>query len=311
MEQQLMKIYVSGASGLIGSALVADLSAAGHTVQRLVRHRELAVGGDVYWNPAAGELERAAVAEADAIVNLAGESIAAGRWTARQKRAILESRVNATRTIAEALSRPDGRPKILVNASAIGYYGDRGDELLDENSPSGSGDFLSEVCRQWEAAAAPAARGGARVVLARIGVVLSRQGGALAKMLTPFRLGLGGRAGSGRQYMSWIALTDVVGAVTACLVDDKLSGPVNIVAPEPVTNHEFTKTLGRVLRRPTIVPLPAPIARLALGQMADELLLASQRVQPAKLLVAGYAFKFPQLERTLRMTLFPWAEGLA
>ena len=261
-------------------------------------------------DPTAGELDAAALADADAIVNLAGESIAAGRWTARQKEAILRSRVDGTRAIAAALSKPNGRPKILINASAIGYYGDRGDELLDESSPPGSGDFLADVCRQWEAAAEPAAQAGARVVAVRFGVVLSADGGALAKMLFPFRMGLGGKVGNGRQTMSWIALDDAVDAVTKCLVDDTLSGPVNVVAPRPVTNYEFTKTLGHVLRRPTIFPLPALVARLAFGQMADELLLASQRVQPAKLLAAGYAFRYPDLPAALERALHPWANGI-
>jgi uncharacterized protein (TIGR01777 family) len=304
-----MKIFVSGATGLMGSALSVDLAAAGHTVYRLVRDRRMATGGNVYWNPAAGELDTAALADADAVVNLAGESIAGGRWTAKQKEAILRSRVDGTRTIAGALAQPNGRPKILVNASAIGYYGNRGDELLVESSPSGSGDFLSDVCRQWEAATEPAAQAGVRVVAVRFGVVLSTEGGALAKMLFPFRMGAGGKVGSGRQFLSWIALDDAVDAVIACLTNDALCGPVNLVAPRPVTNYEFTKTLGRVLRRPTILPLPALAARLAFGQMADELLLASQRVQPAKLLAAGYTFRYPDLEAALVRVLHPWANG--
>ncbi|MGD9720923.1 MAG: TIGR01777 family oxidoreductase [Pirellulales bacterium] len=304
-----MKIFISGATGLIGATLSADLAAAGHDVYRLVRKRADAVGGNVYWNPAAGELDASALAGADAIVNLAGESIAAGRWNEARKRAIHDSRTAATRTIAAVLAQPNGHPQVLINASATGYYGDRGDEWLDETSAAGSGDFLSGVCRDWEAAAEPARRAGARVVFTRFGVVLSGAGGALRQMLLPFRLGVGGVIGSGRQYLSWVSLDDVVDAIIECLSNDSLSGPVNVVAPNPVTNREFTKTLGRVLRRPTILPMPAFAARLALGQMADELLLASQRVRPAKLLAAGYDFKFPTLEAALTRALYPWAHG--
>ncbi len=303
-----MKIYISGASGLIGTTLMADLGAAGHMVYRLVRKPEAAVGGNLLWDPARREVDASALADADAVINLAGESIAGGRWTEKKKRAILQSRIDCTSTIAAALAKPNGRPKILINASAIGYYGNRGDELLDESSSSGSGDFLSDVCRQWEAAAKPAEAAGARVVYTRFGVVLSAEGGALAKMLLPFRMGVGGKVGSGRQYMSWVALDDVVDAVIECLANDSLRGPVNVVSPNPVTNYEFTKTLGRVLRRPTIFPLPAFAARLALGQMADELLLASQRVRPAKLMEADYTFRYPELEAALVRALRPWAE---
>jgi uncharacterized protein (TIGR01777 family) len=192
---------------------------------------------------------------------------------------------------------------VLINASAIGFYGPRGDEVLDESSASGSGDFLSGVCRDWEAATAPAAQAGVRVVLARFGVILSRHGGALAKMLLPFKLGLGGRVASGDQFMSWIAIDDVVGAIVHLLNDNAPAGPVNVVAPHPVTNLEFTKTLGRVLSRPTILPMPAVAARLAFGQMGDELLLSGQRVEPARLIASGYVFKFPELETALRHVL--------
>ncbi len=305
-----MKVFISGASGLIGSGLCAVLGASGHTVCRLVRRREAAVGGNVYWNPANQELDPAPLADADAVVNLAGESIAGGRWTAKRKEAIRNSRVQGTRTIAAALARPNGLPKTLVNASAIGIYGSRGDELLDEESTPGSGDFLSGVCRDWEAATQPAAAAGCRVVMTRFGVVLSGDGGALAKMLLPFKLGVGGKIGSGRQYMSWVGLDDVIDALVACVTNPALSGPVNVVAPHPVTNHEFTKTLGRVLHRPTILPMPAFAARLALGQMADELLLSSQRVKPKRLEQAGYQFKYPTLEAALVRAVRPWAHGV-
>ncbi len=255
-----------------------------------------------FWNPAAGELDRAALAECDAVVNLAGESIT-GRWTAAKKQRIRESRIAATRTIAETLAAVQGRARILVNASAVGYYGSRGDELLDESSAPDRDDFLAEVCQAWEAATQPAARGGARVVFARFGVVLSGQGGALKQMLLPFKLGLGGRIGSGHQYMSWIDLDDAAGAVLHCLTTETVRGPVNVVSPQPATNAQYTKTLGRVLGRPTIFPMPAAAARLAFGEMADALLLASQRAEPRRLIASGYAFKYPQLEGSLRHQL--------
>jgi uncharacterized protein (TIGR01777 family) len=294
-----MKILVSGASGLVGTKLTAALTAAGYQVGRLVRDRSRAAGSDVVWNPAEGQLETSALADCDAVINLAGENIASGRWSAKRKERILHSRVNGTRTITTALAAVADRPRTLINASAVGFYGDRGDEILNEASSSGSGDFLSGVCRDWENATEPAAKAGVRVVLARFGVILSSQGGALKKMLLPFRLGLGGKIGSGRQYMSWVAIDDVIGATLFCLGSPAVHGPVNVVAPQPVTNAEFTKTLGRAIGRPAIFPMPAMAARLAFGQMADELLLASQRVEPTKLLDAGYAFKYPNLEPAL------------
>jgi len=297
-----MKILVSGASGLIGSALIPALTAAGHGVQRLVRDRSRAGGGDLYWNPDGGQLDPEGLEPFDAVVHLAGENIAAGRWTAKQKDRILQSRAQGTRTIAEALAKLPAKSRTLVSASAIGFYGNRGDELLDESSRPGH-DFLAEVCQAWEAATQPAAAAGVRVVNTRFGVVLSKQGGALKKMLLPFQLGLGGKIGSGQQYMSWVVLDDVVGAIVHCLSDPSLSGPFNVVAPHPVTNLDFTKTFGKVLARPTMFPMPAFAAKLAFGQMADELLLASQRVQPARLQAAGFTFKYPALEQGLRHVL--------
>ena len=296
-----MQIVVAGASGLIGSSLVAFLQTAGHHVRRLVRG-EAKTAGDIRWDPAAGTVDQAALSGCDAVVNLAGESIAAHRWTACQKQKILSSRVESTKLLADALTSMNPRPKVWVGASAIGYYGDRGDEQLDESSRPGEG-FLPDVCRQWEAAMQPAAAAGIRVVHARFGVVLSPAGGALKTMLTPFRLGLGGRIGNGRQFMSWIALDDAIGAIYQALMTESLAGAVNLVTPNPVTNQEFTKTLGRVIRRPTIFPMPAPAARLALGEMADALLLASARVHPARLLTSGYAFRYPDLEPALRHLL--------
>jgi uncharacterized protein (TIGR01777 family) len=238
-----------------------------------------------------------------AAVHLAGESIATGRWTAARKARILESRAKGTRLLAEALAGLEPRPKVLVSASAIGYYGDRGDEALTEDSGSGSAFFLSNVCRQWESATEPAADAGIRVANLRFGVILSAGGGALPRLLTPFRLGVGGTLGSGKQFMSWIAVDDAVGAILHALTTKALRGPVNAVSPQPVTNREFTKALGRVLGRPTLFPMPAFAARLAFGQMADELLLCSQRVEPAKLLASDYQFRFPDLEGALRHLL--------
>lgn len=298
-----MNILIAGASGLVGKALVPALQAGGNQVQRLVRKRAATVPGDLPWDPAAGQIDLATVEVADAIVNLAGESIAAGRWSEKRKVAIHDSRVHSTRTLAQALARVATRPRTLINASAIGFYGDRGDEVLDENSSPGQGDFLSGVCRDWEAETAAASSAGARVVLARFGVILSGKGGALKKMLLPFKLGLGGKIGNGRQFMSWVALDDVVGAIQFCLAAEGMVGPVNVVAPDPVTNQEFTKTLGRVLHRPTLFPMPAFAARAAFGQMGDELLLASQRVRPARLLAAGYRFAYPELAGALQHVL--------
>jgi uncharacterized protein (TIGR01777 family) len=301
-----MKIIVTGASGLVGSALVPSLVAAGHQVTTLVRRatkEQTRPGvGEVEWNPAAGQLDAARFAGADAAVHLAGEPIAEGRWTDEKKRRIRASRVESTRLLAETLARLEPRPRVLVSASAIGYYGDRGAEVLTEASAPGR-DFLAEVCQAWEAAAEPARAAGIRVAHTRIGVVLSGAGGALAKMLLPFKLGVGGRVGSGRQYMSWIALADVVGVIERALTDESLAGPVNTVAPQPVTNEEFTKTLGRVLGRPTFLPVPAFGLRLALGEMADALLMSSARVESARLRAAGYEFKYPQLEGALRASV--------
>jgi hypothetical protein len=266
-------------------------------VIRLLRSKPSAGEGQRFWDPEAGTLDLGALEGLDAVVNLAGENVA-GRWTEAKKVKILDSRVKATRLLSESLARLAKPPKVLVSASASGFYGDRADEVLREESTPGSL-FLSEVCLQWEAATEPAARAGMRVTVLRIGVVLSAAGGALVRMLPPFKLGLGGRIGSGRQYLSWIAIDDLVGAILHALHTDALRGPVNAAAPSPVTNLEFTKTLGRVLKRPTMFPLPAFAARLAFGQMAQELLLSSTRMEPARLLAANYRFRFPELEPAL------------
>ena len=302
-----LHVLVSGASGLIGSALVPFLTTGGHRVTRLVRSPPAGEGA-VFWDPAARRLDPAALEGADAVVHLAGEPIARGRWTDAKKARIRDSRIQGTELLAEALARLDRPPRVLVSASAVGYYGDRGAELLRETSPPGTG-FLAGVCRDWEAATRAAAAKGIRVATLRFGIVLSPAGGALARMLPPFRLGVGGRIGGGRQYMSWIAVDDAVGAIHHALMTDDLEGPVNVVAPQAVTNREFTRTLGRVLRRPTIFPVPAFAARLAFGELADALLLASARVEPARLLAAGYRFRHPDLEDALRHLLGRPARG--
>lgn len=290
-----MRILVSGSSGLIGSALLPELEKAGHSVARLVRRTPSA--NEVQWNPD-GNIQPAAVDGFDAVVHLAGESIA-GRWTEAKKARIRNSRVQGTSSLANALARTTRLPKVMVCASAIGIYGDRADEILREESAPGS-DFLAEVAKQWEAATEPAARAGIRVVLLRIGVVLSRHGGALARMLPPFRMGLGGRIGSGKQWMSWIALDDVVGTIQHALTTESLRGALNTVAPNPVTNAEFTRTLGEVLHRPTVFPLPEFIVRTIFGEMGQALLLSSQRVECAKLLASGYRFRHPELQSALQ-----------
>jgi uncharacterized protein (TIGR01777 family) len=297
-----MHILVTGSTGLIGSALVSFLRTGGHHVTRLVRTPPRPGQAEVYWQPETGSIATPGLEGLDAVVHLAGENIAAGRWTAEQKARMRDSRVQGTHLLCDALAQLAHPPNVLVSASAIGYYGDRGAEVLREDSRPGR-DFLADVCRAWEAATAPAAQRGIRVVNVRFGVVLSAAGGALAKMLLPFKLGAGGRIGSGQQYMSWIALDDVVGAIHHTLITDTLQGPVNAVAPNPVTNAVFTKTLGRVLWRPTLVPLPAFVARAAFGEMADALLLASIRVEPTRLKDTHYAFRYPELEGALRHVL--------
>ena len=281
-----MKVLVSGSSGLIGSVLMPALQGEGHTVVPLIRG-------------ASGSLDLAPLRDIDAVVHLAGESIAAGRWTPARKARILESRVRGTALLARALSTLDRKPAMFLSGSAVGFYGDRGDELLDETAPRGRG-FLADVCAQWEEATAPAVEARIPVVTLRTGVVLSGTGGALRKMLTPFQLGAGGVIGAGTQYMSWIAIDDVVAAIQHLLRSGSVTGPVNLVAPNAVTNREFTKTLGRVLGRPTVFAMPAFVTRLAFGEMADEMLLASTRVRPARLTAAGYQFRYPALEGALR-----------
>jgi hypothetical protein len=294
-----MNVLISGATGLIGSALVPELEAKGHTVTRLSRSRSGA--NTIRWDPSAGTID-GDLEGTDAVVHLAGESIAQGRWNPDKKRRILDSRVQGTRLLAEKISALATPPKVMVSMSAVGYYGDRGDEVLTEESAPGA-DFLTRVCREWEAAAEPARRAGIRVVHPRLGIVLTPQGGALGTTLPIFKLGGGGKIGSGRQWWSWVALDDVVGSVLHALTDEGVEGPVNVGSPNPMTNAEYTKVLGKVLGRPTVLPLPAPAARIMLGEVADALLLASQRMRPARLQATGYAFRHPQLEGALRHLL--------
>jgi uncharacterized protein len=295
-------VAVSGSSGLIGTVLVEELIRRGHQVRRMVRR---APGPkEIFWDPAGGRLDPADLEGLDGVVHLAGENVGA-RWTQSRKIRIRESRVNGTRLISEAIARLPQRPAVLVSASAIGIYGSRGDQVLTELSPPADPrqDFLASVALDWEAAAEPARVAGIRVVNPRFGFVLSPKGGGLKKMLPPFRLGLGGPIGTGTQWLSWISIEDTVGAILHALFTDALEGPVNTTAPEPITNREFTRTLGRVLRRPTLFPVPGPLLRLALGEMADGTLLASARVVPTKLLKSGYRFRYPGLETALRHML--------
>lgn len=295
-----MRVLVSGASGLIGRAVVEALARAGAEVVKLVRSA-VAEPGAARWSPVDGWLEDAAARGADAVVHLAGESIA-GRWTAARKRAIRQSRVEGTRTLVGGIARLSPRPRVLVAASAVGFYGDRGDEELDETSAPGSG-FLADVCREWEQASEEARALGIRVVRLRFGVVLAPNGGALGRMLPVFRLGLGGRLGSGRQWMSWIGIEDAVSVVRAAIDREELSGPVNAVAPCAVTNAEFTRTLGEVVGRGTPLAVPGSLLRLAVGEMADEALLASVRALPRALAAAGFPFARPTLRQALRSVL--------
>ncbi|MGH7370054.1 MAG: TIGR01777 family oxidoreductase [Candidatus Methylomirabilaceae bacterium] len=297
-----MIIAVTGSAGLIGSRLTVLLGSGGHRVMRLLRSKPRPELDEVYWDPVRGMVDTMALGRVDAVVHLAGENIAKGRWTTRKKARIRDSRVNGTRVLSEALARLSPPPNVMICASAIGYYGNRGDEWLREESTPGSG-FLADVCRQWEAGAEPARQRGIRVVHLRTGVVLSPAGGALRQKLLTFRMGLGGKIGSGRQYLSWIAIDDLLAVIMHALTTDTLQGPVNAVAPNPVTNLEFTRTLGRVLGRPTLFPMPALAARLVFGEMAEELLLASARVQPARLATTGYQFRFPTLDGALRYLL--------
>ena len=302
-----LTVAVSGATGLIGTALVQRLRARGHTVRRLVRAPRESQPGDVEWDPARGALPATALAGADAVIHLAGEPVA-HRWTDARKRAILESRVRSTEQLAQAVRALGTKPRVFLSGSAVGYYGDRGDDLLDEASAPGT-DFLSRVCVAWEAAAAPVVDAGVRLVRLRTGIVLSPRGGALARLLPIFKLGGGGPLGTGRQWMSWISLEDHLRAMEHALVTESLHGPVNLVAPNPVTNAELATTLGRVVKRPALVPVPSFALELLYGEMARATLLAGQRVLPKALSAAGFEFSEPTLEGALRAELVAGERG--
>lgn len=300
-EDESMKIAISGSHGLIGSELATRLTNDGHQVIHLVRKASESPS-EIFWDQN-GEGENLVCLEGvDAVVHLAGENISSGRWTDEKKKEIRESRVRSTKQLSKALAALQNPPKVFICGSAIGFYGERGDTIVDE-SASGGFDFLSEVCKDWENATEAAKKAGIRVVNLRTGVVLSKRGGALAKMLPPIMSGLGGPLGDGRQYMSWISMDDEVGAIIHILNTESLSGPVNLVAPHAVTNKEFTSTLGNVVHRPTVFPVPAFGLRLLLGEMADELLLSSTLVKPTKLEQSGYKFRYPELEAALKHAL--------
>lgn len=294
-----MKVVVTGASGLVGSALVSSLESDGHEVIRLVR-RAPNNPKEVRWDPN-GQPDAALVESSDAVVHLSGETIS-GWWTERKKSRILNSRVRGTETIAHAIARAQNKPKVFLSASGVGYYGSRKDEVLTEESTSGSG-FLADLARQWEGATKAAERAGVRTVLLRISIVLAKQGGALPQMLPPFKMGLGGKVANGKQYWPWISIDDIVRVIRFAIENPNLSGPVNVCAPQQTTNKEFTKALGRVLRKPTFFPLPSVAVTLLLGEMGQEALLTSERVEPVKLKQAGFEFKHPEIEQALRAVL--------
>lgn len=297
-----MNILISGSTGLVGSAIVARLEDEKHSVVRLVRRVPESDRSEIGWNPESGEIDTSGLEGTDAVIHLAGENIAEGRWNDEKKARIRDSRVNGTRLLAESLAGLTSPPHTLIAASAIGYYGDRGDAVMTEDSTPAS-DFLGETCQAWEAAVQPAVQRGIRTVNLRIGVVLSLDGGALARMHVPFRMGVGGVIGGGNQYVSWISIHDLPGIVQHLISREELSGPINAVAPNPVTNRELTKTLGRILGRPTLFPMPAFAARLAFGEMADALLLASTRVAPKRLEASGYVFRHSDIASALREIL--------
>jgi uncharacterized protein len=292
-----MKIAIAGASGLVGAAVSPQLEADGHDIVRLVRNSPK--GGEIEWHPNQDSINSEKLEGFDALINLAGENVAEGRWTDDKKKKIHDSRVHGTHLLSEAITRLTAKPRVFLCASATGIYGDRGDETLDEQSESGGG-FLAGVCREWEKATEPALRAGVRVVNLRFGPILARAGGMLEKMLMPFKMGLGGKIGSGKQYISWVALEDAVAAMKLALQDETIRGPLNVVSPKPVTNERFTRALGEVLSRPTVMAMPAFAARLAFGEMADEMLLVSQKVIPKRLQTAGFQFEYSDLESALQ-----------
>jgi len=297
-----LTVAITGSTGLIGSNLRSFLSTGGHRVVRLLRDRRRLGQDGIFWNPDTGEIDKDGLAGVDAVVHLSGLSLASGRWTEARKKVLVESRVRSTDLIARTLARMARGPRTLVCASAVGFYGNRGDERLDESSSPGKG-FLAQLTREWEAASRPAQSAGIRVVSLRQGVAITPAGGALGQMLLPFKMGIGGRLGSGRQYFSWIDLDDLVGIHLHVLYDTSISGPVNATAPNPVTNATFTSALGRVLGRPTLIPLPGIAVKAAFGQLGEEALLWGQRVVPTKLASAGFRFRYEGVEDSLRHQL--------
>ena len=299
LPSKTMKILISGASGLIGTAIANSLLQKGHQVVALRRNTTKTTP---CWNIESKEINLGSDQQIDVVIHLAGENIVAGRWSQQRKDRILNSRVEGTKLIADFFAKADYRPKVIISASAIGFYGDRGNEELNEDSDKGSG-FLADVCQQWEDSTESAANAGIRVVNIRSGMVLSAKGGALAKMLFPFKIGLGGILGNGKQYISWITIDDVVGIINHIINNEDLHGPINLVSPNPVTNHCFTKELGKILNRPTILPLPTFLVRIIFGEMGKELLLTSTKVIPGKLQRSGYSFKDPTLDIALKNLL--------
>jgi len=297
-----MKILISGAGGLVGTAAADALRRDGHMVAQLVRPGATARAGDVRRDPASGTADLAAMEGVDAVICLSGASVGEGRWTAERKKVLRSSRVDLTRVLVDSLGRLKQKPRVFVAASAVGYYGNRGDEILTESSAAGN-DFIAQLARDWETESMRAEAAGIRTVILRFAVILSPKGGALARMVLPFKLGAGGRLGSGKQWMSWVALDDVVEIIRTAIADERMRGPVNVAAPGSVQNAEFTRVLAKVLHRPAIFPAPPFALRIALGEMADGLLLASQRVIPEKLRAAGYKFRFENLEGALRAIL--------
>lgn len=297
-----MKIIISGASGLMGKALTDALRADGHNVAHLVRAGGSPSADDILWDPASGRIDAAALEDADAVLNLNGASIAGGRWTRAYKALLGISRIEPTRLLVATFAQLQRKPRVFLSASAVGFYGSRGNEILTETSPPGT-DFLALLASDWEAEAARAAQSGIRTVLLRFGVILSSSGGALPRMLLPFRFGLGGRFGSGEQWMSWIAIEDAVGIVRAAIEDERFAGPINVVAPTPLRNAEFTRVVARTLHRPAIFSAPAFALRMMLGEMADALLLVSQRAVPERLTAMGYSFRFPDFDAALQAAL--------